>query len=54
MDGLKTCKWAPELGRDKPVTIWDLATEWSIDLPINTLRTGDADLGFYITTVQDG
>ena len=20
----------------------------------NTLRTGDADLGFYITTVQDG
>ena len=23
-------------------------------LPINTLRTGDADLRFYITTVQDG
>jgi len=22
--------------------------------PINTLRTGDADLLFYITTVQDG
>ena len=23
-------------------------------LAINTLRTGDADLRFYITTVQDG
>jgi len=23
-------------------------------LQINTLRTGDADLHFYITTVQDG
>ena len=23
-------------------------------LPFNTLRTGDADLRFYITTVQDG
>jgi len=22
--------------------------------PINTLRTGDADLRFYITTVEDG
>ena len=22
--------------------------------PVNTLRTGDADLRFYITTVQDG
>jgi len=22
--------------------------------PVNTLRTGDADLHFYITTVQDG
>ena len=22
--------------------------------PLNTLRTGDADLRFYITTVQDG
>ena len=24
------------------------------DMHINTLRTGDADLRFYITTVQDG
>ena len=23
-------------------------------IPLNTLRTGDADLRFYITTVQDG
>jgi len=23
-------------------------------LPVNTLRTGDADLRFYFTTVQDG
>ena len=26
----------------------------SCDMFINTLRTGDADLRFYITTVQDG
>ena len=26
----------------------------SFRFPINTLRTGDADLRFYITTVQDG
>ena len=24
------------------------------ELQVNTLRTGDADLGFYNTTVQDG
>jgi len=24
------------------------------NLSVNTLRTGDADLRFYITTVQDG
>jgi len=23
-------------------------------VPVNTLRTGDADLRFYVTTVQDG
>ena len=27
---------------------------WNISLFLNTLRTGDADLRFYITTVQDG
>jgi len=27
---------------------------WATDCVINTLRTGDADLCFYITTVQDG
>ena len=26
----------------------------SCDFSLNTLRTGDADLRFYITTVQDG
>jgi hypothetical protein len=25
-----------------------------VSLTVNTLRTGDADLRFYITTVQDG
>ena len=27
---------------------------WEILVCFNTLRTGDADLRFYITTVQDG
>jgi hypothetical protein len=27
---------------------------WTITRALNTLRTGDADLSFYITTVQDG
>ena len=26
----------------------------TVESPFNTLRTGDADLRFYITTVQDG
>ena len=34
------------------------SSQRSVTLPdftlINTLRTGDADLRFYITTVQDG
>jgi hypothetical protein len=29
-------------------------TEHALLPAINTLRTGDADLCFYITTVQDG
>jgi len=28
--------------------------EDSIKMDLNTLRTGDADFRFYITTVQDG
>ena len=32
--------------------IWDFSTTGKDTL--NTLRTGDADLRFYITTVQDG
>ena len=36
------CLWPSELKSKKRL------------LDINTLRTGDEDLGFYITTVQDG
>ena len=31
-----------------------LVTKLALPVNINTLRTGDADLRFYITTVQDG
>ena len=27
---------------------------WDYNVQLSTLRTGDADLRFYITTVQDG
>jgi len=35
---------------------WEMGaiTRLVLELSINTLRTGDADLRFYITTVQDG
>ena len=36
---------------------WDLIMKQSMHcskVHVNTLRTGDADLRFYITTVQDG
>ena len=33
---------------------WRILTNKEIYAIVNTLRTGDADLCFYITTVQDG
>ena len=35
-----------------PLRMWEEA--WVSEIAFNTLRTGDADLRFYITTVQDG
>jgi len=31
-----------------------MIVESGFKVPVNTLRTGDEDLRFYITTVQDG
>jgi len=41
---------------DKKKENWQLALFLHQDqvYTVNTLRTGDADLRFYITTVQDG
>jgi len=37
-------------GRQERSRVWRF---WTVNC-FNTLRTGDADLRFYITTVQDG
>jgi len=37
-----------------PKSVHYLITSLSIKIKLNTLRTGDANLRFYITTVQDG
>jgi len=39
-----------------PYLVAKFQSELNVDYhaPVNTLRTGDADLRFYITTVQDG
>ena len=42
-----------ELPEHIPESI-EYSPEWTSRDFINTLRTGDADLRFYITTVQDG
>jgi len=49
----------PNDGKKEPKTVVDnnricSVPEVAFALTINTLRTGDADLRFYVTTVQDG
>ena len=40
----------------RQLTLWNksIMRKGRVPLPLNTLRTGDADLRFYVTTVQDG
>jgi hypothetical protein len=50
MSGIHHKYWGAFVGY---LYIMDLINAWKME-HINTLRTGDADLRLYITTVQDG
>ena len=46
----KEIEWGESTGANS----WELDPMTGSCMYVNTLRTGDADLRFYITTVQDG
>jgi hypothetical protein len=53
-DKLSICKLRKNLSTAFDVSLTVHLSITSINEQLNTLRTGDADLRLYITTVQDG
>jgi len=51
---VEACQHLIERLPDDAVVFFSDEAHFHISVCVNTLRTGDADLRFYVTTVQDG